>query len=419
MQEGLNDFEHLEVWELVPHLDRVMIITLKWIYKVKLDELGGVLKNKARLAARGYRQGEGINFEEYFAPVARLEAIRIFIAFAAHMNMIAYQMDVKTAFLNGILREEVYVSQPEGFVDPENPNHVREGKDILLSPRGIFLNQSKDALESLKKYGMETCDRVDNLMMRSQLTDYSLRFNKIPLYCDNKSAIALCCNNVQHSRSKNIDIRHHFIKEQVENEVVELMKRESNGGKLFTYPLYHTTRSLKHYASSQGKQENHHKTLDTGGSSEGSVRIPGVLDESKVISATSHKGTEKKDKDGDTDDEGDDHISNTQDTDDEDAETESDEDEIYKYKICIRKDVDVEMAKPEIVEHENKENDVMTDAAKPDVKKSAEEKGDDENAENVVGSNYQVIESTEFPLSSSSLSVSSEFGTKFFNSSTL
>ncbi|GJU83779.1 retrovirus-related pol polyprotein from transposon TNT 1-94 [Tanacetum coccineum] len=172
---------------------------MKWIYKVKLDELGGVLKNKARLIAKVYRQEEGIDFKEFFAPVARLEAIRIFIAFVAHMNMIVYQMDVKTAFLNGILREEVYVSQPDGFVDLEKPNHVyklkkslywlkqaqrdwfdllssfllsqkfskgtidptlfirREGKDILLSPRGIFLNQSKDALESLKKYGMETC----------------------------------------------------------------------------------------------------------------------------------------------------------------------------------------------------------------------------------------------------------------------
>ncbi|GJZ33251.1 retrovirus-related pol polyprotein from transposon TNT 1-94 [Tanacetum coccineum] len=91
---------------------------------VKLDELGGILKNKARLVARGYRQEEGIDFEEYFAPVARIEAIRIFLAFAAHMNMIVYQMDVKTAFLNGILREEVYVSQPDGFVDQDNPNHV-------------------------------------------------------------------------------------------------------------------------------------------------------------------------------------------------------------------------------------------------------------------------------------------------------
>ncbi|GKA35103.1 putative ribonuclease H-like domain-containing protein [Tanacetum coccineum] len=131
MQEELNEFERLEVWELVPRPDKVMVITLKWIYKVKLDELGGILKNKARLVARGYRQEEGIDFEESFAPVARLEAIRIFLAFAAHMNMVVYQMDVKTAFLNGNLWEEVYVSQPDGFVDPDNPNHVYKLKKAL------------------------------------------------------------------------------------------------------------------------------------------------------------------------------------------------------------------------------------------------------------------------------------------------
>ncbi|GJS87903.1 retrovirus-related pol polyprotein from transposon TNT 1-94 [Tanacetum coccineum] len=334
-----------------------MVITLKWIYKVKLDELGGILKNKERLVARGYRQEEGIDFEESFAPVARLEAFRIFLAFAAHMNMIVYQMDVKTAFLNGILREEVYVSQPDEFVDPDNPNHVyrlkkalyglkqalrawydllssfllsqgfskgtvdptlfisRKGKDILLilqSPRGIFLNQSKYALELLKKYGMESCDPVDTSMvekskldedtqgkavdpthyrgivgtlmyltsvvqtwymlsvcvldtdhagcqdtrrstsgsmqllgdrlsfwMRSQLTDYGLGFNKIPMYCDNKNAIALCCNNVQHSRSKHIDIKYHFIKEQVKNGVVELyfVRMEYQLADIFTKAL--------------------------------------------------------------------------------------------------------------------------------------------------------------------------------------
>nr|GFC22877.1 retrovirus-related Pol polyprotein from transposon TNT 1-94 [Tanacetum cinerariifolium] len=85
-----------------------MVITLKWIYKVKLDELGGILKNKARLVARGYHQEEGIDFEESFAPVARLEAIRIFLAYAAHKNIVVYPMDVKTMFLNGNLREEVY-----------------------------------------------------------------------------------------------------------------------------------------------------------------------------------------------------------------------------------------------------------------------------------------------------------------------
>nr|GFA42897.1 retrovirus-related Pol polyprotein from transposon TNT 1-94 [Tanacetum cinerariifolium] len=124
MQEELNEFERLEVWELVPRPDKVMVITLKWIYKVKLDELGGILKNKARLVARGYRQEEEIDFEESFAPVSRLEAIRIFLAYAANKNMVVYQMDVKTAFLIGNLREEVYVSQPDGFVDQDNPNHV-------------------------------------------------------------------------------------------------------------------------------------------------------------------------------------------------------------------------------------------------------------------------------------------------------
>ncbi|GKA42597.1 retrovirus-related pol polyprotein from transposon TNT 1-94 [Tanacetum coccineum] len=131
MQEELNEFERLKVWELVPRLDKVMVITLKWIYMVKLDELGGILKNKARLVARGYRQEEGINFEESFALVARLDAIRIFLAYAAHMNMIIYQMDVKMAFLNGNLHEEVYVSQPDGCVDQNNLNHVYKLKKAL------------------------------------------------------------------------------------------------------------------------------------------------------------------------------------------------------------------------------------------------------------------------------------------------
>ncbi|GJS32447.1 putative ribonuclease H-like domain-containing protein [Tanacetum coccineum] len=339
MQDEIHEFDRLEVWELVPRPIYVMVIALKWIYKVKLDEYGDVLKNKARLVAKGYRQEEGIDFEESFAPVARIEAIRIFIANAATKNMIIYQMDVKTAFLNGDLQEEVFVSQPEGFEDQDNPTHVYRLKKALYglkqaprawydtlskfllannffkgavdpTPRGIFINQAKYALETLKKYGMDLSDHVDTPMvdrlkldedligipadqtrfrrmvgslmyliasrpdlvfavcmcaryhakptkkhledhleaiqrvlldvkiqeevtsegsvdyvddlMRSQLKDYGFEFNKIPLYCDNKSAIALYCNNVQHSRSKHIDIRHHFIREQVENRVVEL-----------------------------------------------------------------------------------------------------------------------------------------------------------------------------------------------------
>nr|GEU87993.1 hypothetical protein [Tanacetum cinerariifolium] len=131
MQEKLNEFERLEVWELVPRPDKVMVITLKWIYKVKLDELGWILKNKAHLVARGYCQEEGIDFKDSFASVATLEAIWIFLAYAAHKNMVVYQMDVKTTFLNGNLREEVYVSQPDGFVDQDNHNHVYKLKNAL------------------------------------------------------------------------------------------------------------------------------------------------------------------------------------------------------------------------------------------------------------------------------------------------
>nr|GEU50755.1 retrovirus-related Pol polyprotein from transposon TNT 1-94 [Tanacetum cinerariifolium] len=111
--------------------NKVFLIKLKWIYKVKIDEFGRVLKNKARLVAQGFRQEEGIDFEESFAPVARIEAIRIFVANAAHKNMTIFQMDVKTTFLNGEHKEEVYVSQPEGFVDQDNPSHVYKIKKAL------------------------------------------------------------------------------------------------------------------------------------------------------------------------------------------------------------------------------------------------------------------------------------------------
>ncbi|GKB37869.1 retrovirus-related pol polyprotein from transposon TNT 1-94 [Tanacetum coccineum] len=108
-----------------------MLIKLKWIYKVKTDEFGGILKNKARLVAQGFRKEEGIDFEESFAQVARIEAIRIFVENTANKNMKIFQMDVKMAFLNGELKEEVYVSQPEVFVDQDNPSHVYKLKKAL------------------------------------------------------------------------------------------------------------------------------------------------------------------------------------------------------------------------------------------------------------------------------------------------
>ncbi|GJR24912.1 retrotransposon protein, putative, ty1-copia subclass [Tanacetum coccineum] len=317
MQEEINEFERLQVWELVPCLDK------------------------------GFMQEEGINFEESFAPVARIETIRIFIANAANKNMTIFQLDVKTAFLNGELKEEVYVSQPEEFVDQDNLSHVYKLKKALYSLKQapsacdsvdtpmvekskldedlqgkpvdatlyrdmigslVYLTSSRpdliyavclcarhqakptekhlNAVKQIFRYLKGTinmglwywkdidmsltayadadhtgyhhtrrstsgsaqflgdklvswsskkqkstaissteaeyialsgcCPQI--LWMRSQLTYYGFQLNKIPLYCDNKSAIALCCNNVQHSRAKHIDVRYHFIKEQVENE---------------------------------------------------------------------------------------------------------------------------------------------------------------------------------------------------------
>ncbi|GKA65838.1 retrovirus-related pol polyprotein from transposon TNT 1-94 [Tanacetum coccineum] len=150
MHKEIYEFDRLQVWELVPKPDCVMIIALKWIYKVKLDEYGDVLKNKARLVANGYRQEEDINFEESFAPVARIEAIKIFIANVASKNMIIYQMDVKTAFLNGELKEEVYVSQPEGFINPDHPTHVYHLKKALYGLK-YQAKPTKKHIEAIKQ----------------------------------------------------------------------------------------------------------------------------------------------------------------------------------------------------------------------------------------------------------------------------
>nr|GEU73765.1 hypothetical protein [Tanacetum cinerariifolium] len=400
MQKELLQFKRLDVWVLVPAPDNISPLTLKWLFKNKHDEEQTVIRNKSRLVVRGYRQEEGIDFEESFPPVARMEAIRIFLAYAAHKSFTVFQMDVKTAFLHGSLKEDVYVCQPESFIDADHPSHVYKLKkalyglkqaprawydelstfllqnhffkgtidptlfirhfhnilvvqvyvdDIIFgsthprhiqlfsnfmksrfemsmmgemtfflglhvnqSPCGIIINQSKYVLEILKKYGMESCDPVGTpmeikdkldldqngtlgtvntglwytkdsgfeligfldaddagckdtfkstsggaqflgeklvswsskkqdcmalstakaeyvslsaccpqfLWMRTQLTDYGFHFNKIPIYRDSKSAIAISYNLVQHSRTKYIAVRYHFIKEHVEKEAV-------------------------------------------------------------------------------------------------------------------------------------------------------------------------------------------------------
>jgi hypothetical protein len=131
MHDELHQFTRNDVWTLVPRSAEQNIIGTKWIFKNKTDEHGTVVRNKACLVAQGYTQIEGVDFDETFAPVARLESIRILLSIACHLDFKLYQMDVKSAFLNGVLQEEVYVEQPKGFQDPHHPHHVYKLKKAL------------------------------------------------------------------------------------------------------------------------------------------------------------------------------------------------------------------------------------------------------------------------------------------------
>ncbi|GJU62542.1 retrovirus-related pol polyprotein from transposon TNT 1-94 [Tanacetum coccineum] len=339
------------------------------------DEENMVIQNKTRLVVRGYHQEEGIYFEESIAPVTRMEAIMIFLAYVAHKSFTVFQIDVKTAFFHGTLKEDVYVCQPEGFIDADHPSHVYKLNKALYglkqAPRAWFMLM----ILSLVLHTLETCDPVGTpieikdkldldqhgspvdvtkyrsmigtlmyltssrpdivhakptekhlkevkrifhylrgtvntglwytkdsgfeltgfsdvnyagckdtfkstsggaqflgeklvswsskkqdytalstaeaeyvslsvccaqvLWMRTQLTDYGFQFNKIPIYCDSKSAIAISCNPVQHSRTKHIAVRYHFIKEHVEKGTIELyfVKTDYQLADLFTKAL--------------------------------------------------------------------------------------------------------------------------------------------------------------------------------------
>ncbi|KAK8965315.1 hypothetical protein KSP40_PGU017846 [Platanthera guangdongensis] len=152
MQEELNQFKRCKVWELVPKPKDYDIIGTKWIFRNKLDENGIIIKNKARLVAKGYRQEEGIDFDQTFAPVARLEAIRMFLVYATYQGFKVYQMDVKSAFLNGNLKEEVYVEQPSGFVDSLKSDYVYRLRKALYglkqAPRAWYETLSSFLIEN-------------------------------------------------------------------------------------------------------------------------------------------------------------------------------------------------------------------------------------------------------------------------------
>nr|GEX79528.1 putative reverse transcriptase domain-containing protein [Tanacetum cinerariifolium] len=297
----LEQFKRMDVWVLVPAPDNISPLTLKWIFKNKNDEENAVIRNKSRLVVRGYRQEKGLDFEESFAPIARMEAIRIFLAYAAHKSFTVFQMDVKTVFLHGTLKEDVYVCQPKGFIDADHPSHVYKLKKALYrlkqAPRAwrcdndllvvqVYVDDiifgfgfkltgfsnadyagCKDTFKSTfggaqflgeklvswssKKQdctAMSTAEAEDVslsaccaqvLWMRTHLTDYGFHFKKIPIYCDSKSAIAISCNPVQHSRTKHIAVCYHFIKEHVEKGTIELYfaKTDYQLADLFTKAL--------------------------------------------------------------------------------------------------------------------------------------------------------------------------------------
>nr|GEV05565.1 Gag-Pol polyprotein [Tanacetum cinerariifolium] len=246
MQEELHQFDRLDVWELVDRPLCKNIINMKCLWKNKRDEENTVIRNKSRLVAKGYAQKEGVDFEESFAPVARLEAIRLFIC--CTQIFIDYQMGVKTTFLYGPLKEEVYVNQTGGFVDPYHLDKVYRLKKALYglkqAPRAWydelsnFLDCTSMSSAEAEYVSLSAC-RAQVLWMRTQLTDYGFHFNKIPMYYDSKAAIAISCNPVQHSRTKHIDVRYHFIKEKVEKGIVELLfvRTEYQLADLFTKAL--------------------------------------------------------------------------------------------------------------------------------------------------------------------------------------
>ncbi|GJY34957.1 retrovirus-related pol polyprotein from transposon TNT 1-94 [Tanacetum coccineum] len=164
MQEELNQFIANDVWELVPQPRNMTIIGTKWVFRNKLDENGIVSRNKARLVAQGYNQQEGIDYDETYAPVARLESIRILLAYACALDFKLFKMDVKSAFLNGFINKEVYVAQPPGFIDFEKPNHVYKLKKALYglkqAPKAWYDRLKAFLIKHEYKMGM-----VDNTLL--------------------------------------------------------------------------------------------------------------------------------------------------------------------------------------------------------------------------------------------------------------
>ncbi|GJX66834.1 retrovirus-related pol polyprotein from transposon TNT 1-94 [Tanacetum coccineum] len=259
MQEELNQFISNDVWELVPNPMNMTIIGTKWVYRNKLDKNGIVTRNKARLVAQGYNQQEGIDYDETYVLVARLESISILLAYACALDFKLFQMDVKSAFLNSFINEEVYVAQPSGFIDFEKPNHVYRLKKALYglkqAPKAWYDRLKSFLIKHDYTMGMkQTALAISTteaeyvsaekafqqaLWIKQALVNYGIRLDDILIMCDNKGAIDLSKNPVQHSRTKHIEIRHHFLRDNVQkgNISKEKVSAEDNIADILTKPL--------------------------------------------------------------------------------------------------------------------------------------------------------------------------------------
>nr|GFB36853.1 putative ribonuclease H-like domain-containing protein [Tanacetum cinerariifolium] len=287
------------VWTLVDCPKGVRPIGTKWVLKNKKDERGIVIRNKARLVAQGHTQEEGIDYDEVFSPVARIEAIRLFLAYASFMGFIVYQMDVKSAFLYGTINEEVGTIDQTLFIRKQREDFILmhekfqmsamgelnffRGLQVLQKEDGIFLSQEKyvgDIRKKFSDYGGATQDRKSTTRgcqflgrwlvswqckmqtivatstteaeyvaaasccepvpwIQNQLLDYGYNFMNTKIYINKNSAICIVKNLVYHSKTKHIEIRHHFIRDCFEKKLISVdhIHTDENVADLLTKPF--------------------------------------------------------------------------------------------------------------------------------------------------------------------------------------
>nr|GEV06077.1 putative reverse transcriptase domain, ribonuclease H-like domain, aspartic peptidase domain protein [Tanacetum cinerariifolium] len=238
-------------------LRNMTIIGTKWVFRNKLDENDVVSQNKARLVAQGYNQQKGIDYDETYVSVARVESIRILLAYACALDFKLLQIDVKCAVLNGFINEEVYVAQPLGFIDFKKPDHVYKLKKALYglkqAPKawmlfGILVLEKQTALAistTEAEYVSARKARQQALWIKQAVIDY----DDVPIMCDNKGVIDLSKNSMQHYRTKHIEIRHHFLRDNVQNGHISIDKVPyvDNIADILTKPLKRESFNYLHF----------------------------------------------------------------------------------------------------------------------------------------------------------------------------